>query len=186
MTVMGDLELKAIKPHHGYQYTKEILKKHPTRSNQTLKDYLWGAQNLLRYCVESGYIDINPFRGLDIAKYGEESKETYVYSSEELTKIFKHDWSPQERLLLSILATTGMRPSEAGNLTWERFNSTEHNGIRFFTTLDTENETVRVRTLDRSVMSRYIQNCGCQNKLKEGYSITVRTMMDDVLLALDM
>jgi len=145
LAVMGDLELKAIKPHHGYQYTREILKKHPTRSNQTLKDYLWGAQNLLRYCVESGYIDINPFRGLDIAKYGEQSKETYVYSSEELTKIFKHDWSPQERLLLSILATTGMRPSEAGNLTWERFNSTEHNGIRFFTTLDTENETVRVK-----------------------------------------
>jgi integrase len=59
--------------------------------------------------------------------------------------IFAYDWKPQERLLLSILATTGMRPSEAGNMTWERFNDTEHKGIRFFTTLDTETEQVRIK-----------------------------------------
>ena len=38
-----------------------------------------------------------------------------------------------------------MRPSEAGNLTWERFNDTEHEGIRYFTTLDTADEKVRVK-----------------------------------------
>ena len=27
---------------------------------------------------------------------------------------------------MSLLATTGMRPSEVGNLTWERFNDTEY------------------------------------------------------------
>lgn len=48
-------------------------------------------------------------------------------------------------MLLSILATTGMRPTEAGNLTWERFNDTEHAGLRFVTTLDTATEKVRTK-----------------------------------------
>ena len=145
--VMGDMELDEIKPKHGYEYIRNVLKEHPDRSNKTLKDYLWGVQNLLKFCVEMGYIDINPFRDLDLRNYGEKPKETYPYSMEELRTIFAYDWKPQERLLLSILATTGMRPSEAGNMTWERFNDTEHKGIRFFTTLDTETEQVRVKNL---------------------------------------
>ena len=32
-----------------------------------------------------------------------------------------------------------------GNLTWERFNDTEHNGIKFFTLLDAGNEIVQVK-----------------------------------------
>ena len=145
LNVMGDMEIAEIRPKHGYDYITAILKKHPTRSNQTLKDYAWGVQSLLKYCVQRGYIDVNPFLSLDLSKYGEQSKETYPYSKEELTAIFSHDWEPQERLLLSILATTGMRPSEAGNMTWERFNDTEHKGIRFVTTLDTATEKVRTK-----------------------------------------
>ena len=147
LNVMGDMELDEIKPKHGYEYIRNVLEEHPDRSNKTLKDYLWGVQNLLKFCVEMGYININPFRDLDLRNYGEKPKETYPYSMEELRTIFTYDWKPQERLLLSILATTGMRPSEAGNMTWERFNDTEHKGIRFFTTLDTETEQVRVKNL---------------------------------------
>tara|TARA_Y100000385_G_scaffold138053_1_gene143446 strand:+ start:1002 stop:1559 length:558 start_codon:yes stop_codon:yes gene_type:complete len=62
----------------------------------------------------------------------------------ELRAIFARDWNPQNRILLSILATTGMRPSAAGNLTWERFNDAEHEVIRYFTTLITADEKVRV------------------------------------------
>lgn len=147
VNVMGDMELDEIKPKHGYEYIRNVLEEHPDRSNKTLKDYLWGVQNLLKFCVEMGYININPFRDLDLRNYGEKPKETYPYSMEELRTIFTYDWKPQERLLLSILATTGMRPSEAGNMTWERFNDTEHKGIRFFTTLDTETEQVQVKNL---------------------------------------
>ena len=63
----------------------------------------------------------------------------------ELRAIFARDWNLQNRILLSILATTGMRPSAAGNLTWERFNNTEHEGISYFTTMDTTEEKVRVK-----------------------------------------
>ena len=143
--MMGDMELDEIKPTHGFEYINKVLSEYPTRANKTLKDYLWGVQNLLKFCRERGYIDVNPFVDLDISKYGKASEQTYAYSMEELRTIFAHDWEPQERLLLSILATTGMRPSEAGNMTWERFNDTEHKGIRFLSTLDTDTEQVRVK-----------------------------------------
>ena len=142
---MGDLKITEIKPKHGYDYIRSILKDDPNRSNKTLKDYIWGVQNFLKYCVENGVIDINPFTGLDLSKYGAAPTETYAFSSEDLETIFSYDWMPQERLYLSLLATTGMRPSEVGNLTWERFNDTEHKGIKFFTLLDAGNEIVQVK-----------------------------------------
>ena len=145
LDVMGDLEIAEIEPKHGYEYIRKVLAKHPTRSNQTLKDYLWGVQSLLKYCVECGYIKSNPFRDIDLKKYGAESEETLPYSNEEIKIIFTHDWNEPDRLLLSIVATTGMRPSEAGNMTWERFNNTEYAGIRYVTTTDADGEKVRVK-----------------------------------------
>ncbi|MDA8685358.1 hypothetical protein N9L81_06735 [Planktomarina temperata] len=143
--VMGDLEISAIKPKHGYDYIRVILTDYPNRSNKTLKDYVWGVQNFLKYCLENGFIDVNPFTGLDLSKYGKASEETYAFSREDLTRIFSYDWEPQERLFLSILATTGMRPSEVGNLTWERFNDTEYANIRYFTLMNTNDELVQVK-----------------------------------------
>ena len=145
LNVMGDLEIAAIKPKHAYDYLDRVLAENPDRSNKTLKDYIWGVQDLLKYCVQRDYIQLNPFHNLDLKTLGQQPEVTYEFEKSELRAIFAHDWNPQDRLLLSILATTGMRPSEAGNLTWERFNDTEHEGIRYFTTLDTADEKVRVK-----------------------------------------
>ncbi|MDA7798351.1 hypothetical protein N8973_00915, partial [bacterium] len=145
LDVMGDLEIAAIKPKHAYDYLDKVLAENPKRSNKTLKDYIWGVQDLLKYCVQRDYIQSNPFRDLDLKTFGQQPEETYPFEKSELKAIFAHDWNPQDRLLLSILATTGMRPSEAGNLTWERFNDMEHEGIRYFTTMDTVGERVRVK-----------------------------------------
>jgi integrase len=143
--VMGDLEIAAIKPKHAYDYLDKVLAENPDRSNKTLRDYILGVQSLLKYCVQRDYIQSNPFSDLDLKPYGKQPEETYPFEKSELKAIFAHDWNPQDRLLLSILVTTGMRPSEAGNLTWERFNDTEHEGIRYFTTLNTADEKVRVK-----------------------------------------
>ena len=145
LDVMGDLEIAAIKPKHAYDYLDKVLAANPDRSNRTLKDYIWGVQALLKYCVQRDYIQLNPFHNLDLKSFGQQPEETYPFEMSELRAIFAHEWNPQDRLLLSILAATGMRPSEAGNLTWERFNDTEHEGIRYFTTLDTADEKVRVK-----------------------------------------
>ena len=94
--VMGDLEIAEIESKHGYEYIRKVLAKHPDRSNRTLKEYCWGVQNLLKYCVECGYIQTNPFRDLDLKKYGAAGEETYPYSAEEITTIFNHNWSEQD------------------------------------------------------------------------------------------
>ena len=52
---------------------------------------------------------------------------------------------PQKHLFLPLLATTGMRSSEEGNLTWERFNDTEDDDIRYFTLFDTADEIVQLK-----------------------------------------
>jgi len=145
LEVMGNLEIAEIRPTHAYEYIDKILELHPTRSNTTLKDYCWGVQVMLKYCVERDYIQTNPFRDIDLSKRGEVSEKWEPYERSELKRIFAYDWSGQDRLLLSLYATTGMRPSEAGNLTWERFNDTEHEGIRYFSTKDTATERVRIK-----------------------------------------
>ena len=145
LEVMGDLEIAHIRPKHAFEYCDKILALHPTRKNKTLKDYCWGVQVMLKHCVERDYIQSNPFRDLDLSRLGEASDEWEPYERSELKRIFSYDWSTQDRLLLSLCATTGMRPSEAGNLTWERFNDTEYMGIRYFSTKDTATEKVRVK-----------------------------------------
>ena len=91
LDVMGDLEIAEIRSQHGYAYIRKVLADNPDRSNRTLKDYCWGVQNLLQYCVRSGYIETNPFRDLDLKKYGKEAEETYTYTSEEIAMIFNHN-----------------------------------------------------------------------------------------------
>ena len=70
LDVMGDLEITDIKPKHAYDYLDKILAENPKRSNKTLKDYIWGVQDLLKYCVQRDYIQSNPFRDLDLKKVG--------------------------------------------------------------------------------------------------------------------
>ena len=112
LDMMGDMEIAKIKPAHGFEYITKVLSEYPTQANKTLKDYLWGVQNLLKFCRERGYIDINPFVNLDISKYGKASEETLPYSNEEIKIFLAHYWNKRDKLLLSIIATTGMRPSD--------------------------------------------------------------------------
>ena len=93
----------AIKPKHAYDYLDKVLAENPKRSNKTLRDYIWGVQDLLKYCVQRDYIQSNPFRDLDLKTVGEQPEETYPFEMSELRAIFAHDWNPQDRLLLSIL-----------------------------------------------------------------------------------
>lgn len=50
-TVTGDLKITDLKPKHGYDYVRYILKDNPNLSYETLKDYIWGMQNFLKYRV---------------------------------------------------------------------------------------------------------------------------------------
>lgn len=61
-------------------------------------------------------------------------------------EVFRYDWDEELRLLLALLVVTGMRLEEAVELTWDRFNATEYQGIRYFSLLSTRFEEVNVKT----------------------------------------
>jgi integrase len=143
--LMGDPALQEIKTKTAYDYVDRQLEVRPGASTKSLKDYHWAVSQLLTFCVRKGYLDTNPFTGASLSKFGKESVSYQPYTNEELCLIFRQDWEPQERLLLSILVTTGMRLTEAASLTWERYNDTEFQGIRYFSLLDTNDEVVVVK-----------------------------------------
>ena len=143
--LMGDPALQEIKTKTAYDYVDRQLEVRPGASTKSLKDYHWAVSQFLTFCVRKGYLDTNPFTGASLSKFGKESVSYQPYTNEELCLIFKQDWEPQERLLLSILVTTGMRLTEAASLTWERYNDTEFQGIRYFSLLDTNDEVVVVK-----------------------------------------
>ena len=143
--LMGDPALQEIKTKTAYDYVDRQLEVRPGASTKSLKDYHWAVSQFLTFSVRKGYLDTNPFTGASLSKFGKESVSYQPYTNEELCLIFKQDWEPQERLLLSILVTTGMRLTEAASLTWERYNDTEFQGIRYFSLLDTNDEVVVVK-----------------------------------------
>ncbi len=61
-------------------------------------------------------------------------------------EVFRYDWDEELRLPLALLVVTGMRLEEAVELTWERFNDTEYQGIRYFSLLSMGFEEVNVKT----------------------------------------
>ena len=85
-----------------------------------------------------------PWTNLQLAKYGIKPRPYEPFSKDELNWLFQEPMLKQERLLLSILTTTGMRLDEAALMTWERV--VDYQGIRCFSLLpSTENEQVRVK-----------------------------------------
>ena len=66
-SVMANLKITDNKLKHGYDYVRSIVKDNPDRSSKTIKDYIWGVQNFLKYCVEIGVIDLDAFTGLDLS-----------------------------------------------------------------------------------------------------------------------
>ena len=143
--LMGDPAIQDIKITTAYEFIEKQLELTPNISNRLIKDTNWTMSKFFSFLIKKGYVRINPFLNMDLKNYGSATQSYLPYTQEELFTIFNYDWKPQERLLLSIMMTTGMRLDEAGMLTWERFNDTEYQGMRYFSLLDTEDEIVAVK-----------------------------------------
>ncbi|MDB9946478.1 hypothetical protein OAD38_08955 [Ascidiaceihabitans sp.] len=148
--LIGDVPLREIDAVTPHTFADEQVKVRPEISNKSITDYHMGVSLMLKFCARKGYIRRNEFAGVSLKDYGKKTVSWLAYEPSEMLTIFDHDWSTQERLLLCIIATTGMRLSEAGMLTWERFNDTEYDGIRYFTLLDTGEEIVSVKNTGSS------------------------------------
>jgi integrase len=89
-------------------------------------------------------LERHSWNDLKLANYGTKTRPYLPFSKEELHLLFQQLMPKQERLLLSILMTTGMRLDEAALMTWERI--VEYQNILCFSLLPSnEEDTVIVK-----------------------------------------
>ena len=85
-----------------------------------------------------------PWKDIELDDYGKEKRKYKPLEFEELHALFALEMGRQERLLLSILLSTGMRLDEVALITWERIR--EYKGVLCFClTNDTGDERFKNR-----------------------------------------
>lgn len=126
--VSGNLAVSRVDKQHAYKFAATLEK--DGKSNKTIKSYVSAVASMLTWCEQNGYIDVNPFVNLSLSAYGPPKKSFKPFSKEQLTALFNLALPAQERLLLEILISTGMRLDEAALLTWEQVK--ERDGIPYF------------------------------------------------------
>jgi integrase len=127
---------------NGRQWAKATIKNYVSYVKQAF-DYAGSSRNDLGKVV----LTAHPFHNMqEIKSYGSEGKPYLPLTNEELTSLFSSKMEPQERLLLAVLVTTGMRLDEAALMIWERI--TLQNGVLCFSLVDhVADEAVRVKNV---------------------------------------
>ncbi|MDC1499372.1 hypothetical protein N8390_09520 [Amylibacter sp.] len=145
---MGDMPIQEVEEVVVYAFMDKQIEDYEDISKKVLKDNNWGCSTFYEFLKRNSYYKgYNPFKGINYKRLGREADKHLAYKADELHAIFRHNWKPQERLFLQILVTTGMRLSEVGNMTWERYheNYDGMQGLRVFSLADTDAEKVTVK-----------------------------------------
>lgn len=75
---------------------------------------------MLGWAERKGFIELNPFVQLDLKEYGSASKSWLPFSWQELVDIFAQEMLKDDRIALTLLATTGARLDEIALLEWSQ------------------------------------------------------------------
>ena len=141
--IIGDIPVDQILPTHATQIAEvmEDSPKSPPYSNATIRTYVGGLSGLLTHIHDNEInTDVNPpkpwitsnvLKGVKLEHYGEKKRSYEALTEEQLHALFKLPMPNSDRILLSILITTGMRLDEAALLRWDQYK-TDKNGIRYF------------------------------------------------------
>ena len=144
----GDLPLAEYQELHAYDVAQAMAA--DDYANRTIRKNLTYANGLFRFARKNRdefgrqYLKNLPWIDLELKEYGKESEPYLPLSEDELMSLFALDMGQQERVLLSMLITTGMRLDEAALMTWERVDT--HKGVWCFSLVnDQENVLVKNR-----------------------------------------
>ena len=144
----GDLPLAEYQELHAYDVAQAMAA--DDYANRTIRKNLTYANGLFRFARKNRdefgrqYLKNLPWTDLELKEYGTESEPYLPLSEDELMSLFALDMGQQERVLLSILITTGMRLDEAALMTWDRVDT--HKGVWCFSLVnDQENVVVKNR-----------------------------------------
>lgn len=95
-----------------------------TYSSSTLNTRLCALKGLYKYCHFNFIIPLNPMQSFKGHKVVTE-KETIVLSNDEMTSILDCTENPMERMIVNLLAYTGLRKSEICNIKMTDFATTD-------------------------------------------------------------
>lgn len=137
--IIGDLPLDQILANHGYAIASTL--DDDGKSNSTIKAHLNALSLLIDHAaprlIDSSirparpFVVANPLKGISLKEYGRAKRSWQPLTEDQLFRLFNQDMPAKDRLLLSILITTGMRLDEAALLSGKQLKQDRH-GIRYF------------------------------------------------------
>jgi len=122
----GDVPISEIRKVLAYEWAEHLGQSY---FNKTVKKKVGHVSRCLTFSEQKGWLEINPWQGLSLKRYGKKSEGWKPLSNDDLSELFKLDLPDHIRLLLSILLTTGMRLDEAALLEWSDLK--EDDGIHY-------------------------------------------------------
>ena len=102
---MGDIHIQDVKKVHAYQYASWLAQK--GLANKTIVSAVSRVSVLLIRAEKMGIIEANPFTNLSMDDYGKQAESYLPFDPAEMKAIFAQDMPYQDRLALTLLATTG-------------------------------------------------------------------------------
>lgn len=141
VAMIGNLKLCQIEKSHAYDYAQALDE--AGYAHKTIRSSVSAVSTMLEWCERKRLIKLSPFVNLKLANYGTAAKSYRPFEKPELHQIFSQDMPAQERTLMGLLITTGMRLDEAALLTWERVK--EVDGIRYISLFEEGSEGVIVK-----------------------------------------
>jgi len=124
----GDPCVTEVKKFMAYDLARELEAE--GKSNSLIRSTISAVSSMLTWCELEGAIEANPLVNLNLSDFGTKTKHYKPFEPAQLHALFAMSMPEQERLLLEILVTTGMRLDEAALLTWKQVK--ELDGIRYF------------------------------------------------------
>jgi integrase len=114
----GDLRISELKVKHAYDWAQ--MMHDAGSSNSRIKAAISYVRGLLQWCIERGHIEQNPWETtLKLKNYGVKKQHYKPFTKTQLHNLFALDMKTEDRLLLTILVSTGMRLDEAALLSWD-------------------------------------------------------------------
>ena len=129
---IDNIDVTEIKKAHAYRFAS-WFETHLGAANNSVKAGISYVKAFLTWCDQREHISANPFVGLQLKTYGRAKQSYVLFSKNQLHFLFKLNLSARDRLLLTILVTTGMRLDEAALLDCNNIKKHE-DGFTFFDT----------------------------------------------------
>ena len=129
---IGNIDVTEIKKAHAYRFASWFESQFGA-ANNSIKAGISYVKAFLTWCEQHEHISSDPFVELQLKTYGR-AKQSYVpFSKNQLHSLFKLKLSARDRLILTILVTTGMRLDEAALLDWNNVKRHDE-GFTYFDT----------------------------------------------------